>query len=164
MKVRFSPSLARGTVAAPPSKTLAHRELMAAALSEKPSTVSGVLFSEDVLATLDCARSLGAEVLTEGDRVRIVPGAGVPSSLFPCRESGSTLRFFLPQALRRGRWTSMRSCAGKTATSSAGTRTGFMCGGLFPRASSGFGGIYPASLSRDCSSRSLTSRGKAFWS
>ena len=101
MKVRFSPSLARGTVAAPPSKTLAHRELMAAALSERPSTVSGVLFSEDVLATLDCARSLGAEVLTEGDRVRIVPGAGVPSSLFPCRESGSTLRFFLPQALRR---------------------------------------------------------------
>ena len=102
MTARFSPSAARGTIAAPPSKTLAHRELMAAALSEKPSTVSGVLFSGDVLATLDCIRSLGAEITITGDSVRIDPDMGSPSPLFPCRESGSTLRFFLPQALRRG--------------------------------------------------------------
>ena len=101
MIARFSPSVARGTIAAPPSKTLAHRELMAAALSEEPSTVSGVLFSQDVLATLDCVRALGAEVRIEGSSVWIGPGRGIPSSLFPCRESGSTLRFFLPQALLR---------------------------------------------------------------
>ena len=101
MIARFSPSTARGTITAPPSKTLAHRELMAAALSEGPSAVSGVLFSQDVLATLDCVRSLGAAVQIDGDRVRIGPGQGSPSSLFPCRESGSTLRFFLPQAFLR---------------------------------------------------------------
>ena len=101
MIARFSPSVARGTIAAPPSKTLAHRELMAAALSEVPSAVSGVLFSQDVLATLDCVRSLGAAVRVDRDCVHIAPGQGSPSSLFPCRESGSTLRFFLPQALLR---------------------------------------------------------------
>ena len=73
MIARFSPSTARGTIAAPPSKTLAHRELMAAALSEVPSAVSGVLFSQDVLATLDCVRSLGAEVTAGADSVRIDP-------------------------------------------------------------------------------------------
>ena len=101
MIARFRPSVARGSVDAPPSKTLAHRFLLAAALSESPSVVRGLCLSEDVLATIDCARSLGADVRLDGTDAHVDPQALPPSDLFPCRESGSTLRFFLPAALRR---------------------------------------------------------------
>ena len=101
MIARFRPSVARGSVDAPPSKTLAHRFLLAAALSESPSVVRGLCLSEDVLATIDCARSLGADVRLAGTDAHVDPQALPPSDLFPCRESGSTLRFFLPAALRR---------------------------------------------------------------
>ena len=65
MIARFRPSVARGSVDAPPSKTLAHRFLLAAALSESPSVVRGLCLSEDVLATIDCARSLGADLTAD---------------------------------------------------------------------------------------------------
>ena len=101
MIARFRPSVARGTVDAPPSKSLAHRHLLAAALSDAPSVVRGLCLSEDVLATVDCAKSLGAEILFDGNDAVVRPHALPPSDLFPCRESGSTLRFFLPAALLR---------------------------------------------------------------
>lgn len=101
MKAVFSPSRASGSIAAPPSKTLAHRELIAACLARDPSTIAGLMLSEDVLATVDCARALGAEIEIGNGTARITPGAHSPSSLFPCRESGSTLRFFFPLALLR---------------------------------------------------------------
>ena len=101
MKAVFSPSRASGSIPAPPSKTLAHRELIAACLGEGASTVDGLMFSEDVLATIDCAKALGTKVTLDGAAARIAPGAGSGSAVFPCRESGSTLRFFLPLALLR---------------------------------------------------------------
>ena len=51
MNVLIQPGTARGTVAAPPSKSMAHRLLICAALSEGESTVYGVDRSEDILAT-----------------------------------------------------------------------------------------------------------------
>ena len=53
MNVLIQPGTARGTVAAPPSKSMAHRLLICAALSEGESTVYGVDRSEDILATSD---------------------------------------------------------------------------------------------------------------
>ncbi len=102
MRAIFNPSRASGTVQAPPSKTAAHRLLIAASLGTVPVTVSPLSMSEDVRATLDCARALGASVEEVGDAVRITPG-GESADVFPCRESGSTLRFFLPLALLRDR-------------------------------------------------------------
>ena len=61
----------------------------------------GIAESEDVLATLDCIRALGAEVRLENGVATIRGGARTPSDRFPCRESGSTLRFFLPLCLLR---------------------------------------------------------------
>ena len=49
MNVLIQPGTARGTVAAPPSKSMAHRLLICAALSEGESTVYGVDRSEDIL-------------------------------------------------------------------------------------------------------------------
>ncbi|MBQ3708439.1 MAG: 3-phosphoshikimate 1-carboxyvinyltransferase [Clostridia bacterium] len=102
MRVVFTPSRAEGTVAAPPSKTAAHRLLIAAALGTEPVTVGPLSKSEDILATLDCVRALGASVTLDGGHAVITPH-GETADVFPCRESGSTLRFFLPLALLRER-------------------------------------------------------------
>ena len=101
MTVHIRKGSAQGSVSAPPSKSFAHRALICAALAEGTSTLRGVGASEDVLATLDCVRALGAEVRQNGDTVTINGNAGVVSDRFPCRESGSTLRFFLPLCLLR---------------------------------------------------------------
>lgn len=106
MKVTINKSIPRGQVAAPPSKSMAHRLLICAALAEGHSTVRGISPSQDVLATLDCLGALGVTCTYEGDTVfvegigRLRRGqAGDPRTL-PCRESGSTLRFFLPLCMQ----------------------------------------------------------------
>lgn len=104
MKVAIQPSVASGCVSAPPSKSMAHRLLICAGLSEGESCITGLAPSQDVLATVDCLRALGAHVRLEGDTAT-VQGADprrAPSSILPCRESGSTLRFFLPLCLLGG--------------------------------------------------------------
>ena len=105
MICHFEPSIARGTVAAPPSKSMAHRLLILAALAEGESRIESPGSSDDVLATADCLRTLGAEidVSEDGARIRGTDPRGLhrPVTL-DCRESGSTLRFLLPLALRSG--------------------------------------------------------------
>lgn len=101
MKVKIEPSELKGSIYAPPSKSYAHRLLICAALAEGESEVSGISKSEDMLATLDCMRALGANALADGDVVS-VSGISRKCEANPelnCRESGSTLRFFLPIGL-----------------------------------------------------------------
>ena len=101
MNVCIKPSAARGTVAAPPSKSYTHRLLICAALSNGRSEIHGIAQSEDMLATLDCIRALGARVQLDRDTVWIdgCTERRRDGAVFPCRESGSTLRFFLPLSL-----------------------------------------------------------------
>lgn len=110
MKAIITPSSACGTVAAPPSKSMAHRLLICAGLSGGRSIVRGVSPSEDVLATIDCLSSLGAKCDYDGKDVR-VDGANakepVAAGVLPCRECGSTLRFFIPICLLTGKKTSL---------------------------------------------------------
>ena len=104
MNVLIRPGAARGTVAAPPSKSQAHRLLICAALADGESTVRGVDRSEDILATADCLAALGASLTWEGNTVRIRgcdPRKAGPA-LLCCRESGSTLRFMIPLCLLSG--------------------------------------------------------------
>ena len=101
MIATFKPCKLAGSIKAPPSKSMAHRYLIGAALSKEVCTLSGVDYSEDILASMDCLRALGANIAADGDRVTVDPGgfmAGEPDVL-RCRESGSTLRFFIPLAL-----------------------------------------------------------------
>ena len=101
MKVGIRPGKARGEWIAPPSKSFAHRALICAALSNGTSRIEGIEPSEDILATLDCISALGADVKLDGKTATVTGGAKEQGHLFPCRESGSTLRFFLPLALLR---------------------------------------------------------------
>lgn len=113
MKVFISPSNARGEIAIPPSKSMAHRALMGAALSQGESLVSPIALSEDMLATMDCLRAMGAEFTREGEGFR-VRGISYPQNLgkvLLCRESGSTLRFLIPLCLLTGEKMTLRGAA-----------------------------------------------------
>ena len=104
MKATFFPSVARGEVCAPPSKSVAHRLLVACALSDGQSVIRGISQSEDMLATLSCVRALGAKAKTEGSvaYIQSCKKAPLENAVFDCNESGSTLRFFLPIVLALG--------------------------------------------------------------
>lgn len=120
MKVRIEKSVKPlSAVAAPRSKSAAHRLLICAGLADGTSTVSGVDISEDILATIDCLRTLGAEIslvsengqetediYLQPDAVLRVKGTDLDvygPVILRCRESGSTLRFFAPAATLTGR-------------------------------------------------------------
>ena len=104
MNVLIRPSTARGTVAAPPSKSMAHRLLICAALADGESVVRGVDRSEDILATADCLAALGASLSWEESTVRIrgFDPRKAGAAVLRCRESGSTLRFMIPLCLLSG--------------------------------------------------------------
>ena len=104
MRVTIQPGRAEGVLSAPPSKSMAHRLLICAGLSRGESMVRSLAPSEDILATIDCLRALGARIQWEKDAVRVTgcePAKASPA-LLPCRESGSTLRFMLPLCLLSG--------------------------------------------------------------
>ncbi len=104
MVATFKPSVLSGTISAPPSKSMAHRFLLGAALSGENCVLSGVDFSEDILATIDCLKALGAKIKIEGDTLSIDQKDFMNkiNPILECRESGSTLRFFIPLALCLG--------------------------------------------------------------
>lgn len=108
MTLTITPSKLTGTVTPPPSKSQAHRLLIAAALAQGESVIRNVALSQDIKATLRCLEELGADVFLEKDSTLIVSGMGA-NNLSPnrrmalphldCGESGSTLRFLIPIAL-----------------------------------------------------------------
>lgn len=101
MNVSIKPGRAKGTIAAPPSKSFAHRLMICAALAHGRSTVHGISQSQDMLATMDCISALGVKHTLRNGTLTIDGGlcGYADGTVFPCRESGSTLRFFLPIAL-----------------------------------------------------------------
>ena len=104
MTVTITPGAARGAVCAPPSKSCGHRMLLCAALAAGESRIRGISRSQDMAATLDCIRAMGGSARLEGDTAHITGtgGCAAKSAVYPCRESGSTLRFCIPPALVPG--------------------------------------------------------------
>ncbi len=90
----------RNQIKIPPSKSVAHRAIICAALAEGINKISPVQLSDDISATIHCVRTLGAEVLIKGESLEI-KGIAKPfrsSAVLDCGESGSTLRFLIPVA------------------------------------------------------------------
>lgn len=104
MTVTIYPGRAAGTAAAPPSKSCGHRMLLCAALAAGESRIDGITRSQDILATMDCIRAMGGACRQEGETAGVTGTGGAvrPNGTYPCRESGSTLRFCIPAALRSG--------------------------------------------------------------
>ena len=100
--VRITPSVLQGKVLVPPSKSYAHRGIIAAFLSGAACCVKNISMSEDIRATLNCAKQLGAKYkYSKKTKTVTIEGGGSVSKelMLNCGESGSTLRFFVPIAL-----------------------------------------------------------------
>ncbi len=104
MTYDIRPSRAVGTVMIPPSKSVAHRYLIAAAMATGESVVRNVPHSEDLAATMDCLAAMGARLTWVGDDVRVWGGivGRTPRGVLACRECGTTLRLLLPLCLLGG--------------------------------------------------------------
>ena len=102
MKIKIFKSNASGNVVAPPSKSYAHRLLIASFLSNKKCVVSNVEFSNDINATLNCIKELGGSFIIKDNEV-IFDGKNdkeiKEEYVLDCGESGSTIRFLIPIAL-----------------------------------------------------------------
>ena len=107
MDITITPSKLAGNVTPPPSKSQAHRLLIAAALAHGVSHLDNVALSQDIEATINCLDNLGAGFTREGPAVTVRGMGANPMSplrrmAYPrldCGESGSTLRFLIPVAL-----------------------------------------------------------------
>ena len=104
MDIQITPAKLSGAVTPPPSKSMAHRLIIAAALADGVSTLENIVPSQDIEATLRCMTVLGARWEAPKPGTICVHGIGrghtfVDLPRFDCGESGSTLRFLIPIAL-----------------------------------------------------------------
>lgn len=88
MDVTINPTILRGSITPPPSKSQAHRAMLAMMLAQEKGMLSSLPESQDIEATKRCAAALTAKG---------APCDGLP--MLDCGESGSTLRFLIPVAL-----------------------------------------------------------------
>lgn len=129
--LEIEPSRLEGQIRIPPSKSISHRAVICAGLAEGRSRIENVVLSEDITATLDGMRTLGAsavvEALGNGEQknktsekkeleegepcslwIEGNPARKICKALIDCRESGSTLRFLIPLAIGSGKEVSFR--------------------------------------------------------
>ena len=101
MNVKITPHKLSGEVIIPPSKSLSHRAIIGAALACGTSYISNVMFSKDILATIDAVRAIGATVNVFDSAIEVIGKGGVyrASNIIDANESGSTIRFMIPIAL-----------------------------------------------------------------
>jgi len=99
MDLTIQPGKLRGEIQIIPSKSQAHRLLICAAFADAPTELRCPETNQDIEATADCLRSLGADISRTETGYCVIPNHGIPGqAVLNCRESGSTLRFMLPVA------------------------------------------------------------------
>lgn len=105
MKAMITPGKALGNILAPPSKSMAHRMLMGAGLADGVSVIRNIDLSEDIKATLGILEALGSRYSMEENTVTMHGIGGKKVKVdrpLDTKESGSTLRFFIPILLSGG--------------------------------------------------------------
>lgn len=105
--IEVKPVKLKGVIKIPPSKSYAHRAVICASLSNGISTISNVMLSDDVMATIKAMESLGANINYISEDVPdfftlVIKGSyplKVKNNIINCRQSASTLRFTIPLSL-----------------------------------------------------------------
>lgn len=108
-KVDIQPMTIAGCVTVPPSKSISHRAVICAGLSSQHSSVSNLIYSDDIKASIAAMKQFGMIVESEtldSDRYTlelINPKMANPAEkpvttpeTIDCHESGSTIRFLMP--------------------------------------------------------------------
>ncbi len=98
MIVHLEPAPLKGSVTAPPSKSMSHRAVLCAGLCRGNSHIAGLGKSRDIDATLGAIQQLCGTVTPLKDGINIFGRGGFCTITRPvnCDESGSTLRFLIP--------------------------------------------------------------------
>jgi len=106
--IKIFPRKLRGSINIPPSKSLAHRAIIAAGLAKGESIIENIAYSKDILATIHGMKNFGVcinEINKDNNRALDIKGVSrieIQNSIVDCIESGSTLRFLIPIALLQG--------------------------------------------------------------
>jgi 3-phosphoshikimate 1-carboxyvinyltransferase len=81
---RFAPAgRLRGTVVAPPDKSISHRAALLGAMSAEPVQIANYLRAADTISTLNALRAVGAVVEEHEDGVVVVRGVGLREAREP---------------------------------------------------------------------------------
>lgn len=104
--IRIIPNKLNGIIKIPPSKSMSHRAIIAAGLSQGKCSIDNITFSNDIIATLEAMKSFGVKA-----KIKIEDNDGFSSiyiegkeklelinNIIDCKESGSTIRFLIPMA------------------------------------------------------------------
>ena len=71
MKGFIIPNKLYGEITVPPSKSVAHRAIICAALSKGKSIIRNIQLSKDIIATIDGMKALGAEFIIHDNELFI---------------------------------------------------------------------------------------------
>lgn len=110
-KVRIAPTKFNGQIHIPSSKSMGHREIICAGLTQGTSVIDNISMSKDIEATCRCLQALGVRIERtesryDGRTALRITGSGrlTPTAAeADCGESGSTLRFIIPLAALTGK-------------------------------------------------------------
>lgn len=92
-----------GELSPPPSKSVLHRYIIASSLAKGISKIENISFSEDIIATMEAMKKLGAKI-EQKENYLLIDGSDTFKNLnenieIDCNESGSTLRFLFPLSI-----------------------------------------------------------------
>jgi len=84
------------SIVIPPDKSISHRAVMLASISEGTTCIKNLLMAEDIKCTIEAFRAMGVEIRGKGEEV-IVRGVGMAGLKKPARQiylgnSGTTMR------------------------------------------------------------------------
>ena len=83
----INPSVVRG------DKSISHRALILASIANGKSVIKNLPYSRDVMATVDCLRTLGAKIVLDDNTATVEPIKGVKNNVtLNCQNSGTTAR------------------------------------------------------------------------
>ncbi len=101
MKIKIYPKKLKGNINCMPSKSYSHRAIIAASLAKGQSVIPNLIFSNDINATIEACRSIGAIISCEQSSVTVIGVGRVKreAKIINACESGSTIRFMIPICL-----------------------------------------------------------------